>query len=88
MILMFISLTAHSGRGETGPMTVQQLIKMALAYQGMSEAELARNLGTTPNAFNNKMQRGKFSVEDLKEIAKALGGEYFFGIRFPDGKEI
>ena len=69
-------------------MTVQQLIKMALAYQGMTEADLARKLGTAPNAFNNKMQRGKFSVEDLKEIAVALGGEYYFGIRFPDGREI
>ena len=69
-------------------MTVQQLIKMALAYQNISEAELARRLDTSPNAFNNKMQRGKFSVEDLKQIAEAIGGEYFFGIRFPDGKEI
>lgn len=69
-------------------MTVKQLIKTALAYQGISEAELARRLGTSPNAFNNRMQRGKFSAEDLKEIAEAIGGEYFFGIRFPDGKEI
>lgn len=69
-------------------MTVKQLIKTALAYQGISEAELARRLGTSPNAFNNRMQRGKFSAEDLKKIAEAIGGEYFFGIRFPDGKEI
>jgi len=69
-------------------MTVQQLIKTAIAYQGITESELARRLGTSPSALNNRMQRGKFSVEDLKEIAEALGGEYFFGIRFPDGKEI
>ena len=69
-------------------MTVQQMIKTALAYQDLSEAELARRLDTSPAAFNNRMQRGKFSVEDLKQIAEAMGGEYFFGIRFPDGKEI
>ncbi len=69
-------------------MTVKQMIKMALAYQGMSEAELARKLNSAPAAFNNRMQREKFSCEELKEIAEAIGGEYFFGIRFPDGKEI
>lgn len=69
-------------------MTVKQMIKTALAYQGMTEAELARKLETSPAAFNNRIQRGKFSVEELKQIAEAMGGEYFFGIRFPDGKEI
>ena len=69
-------------------MTVKQMIRMALSYQGISEAELARRLETSRSAFNNKMQREKFSCEELKTIAEALGGEFFFGIRFPDGTEI
>ena len=69
-------------------MTLQQKIKMALAYQGISEAELARRLETTPAAFHNRMKRGVFSVEDLEQIAKALGGEYYYGIRFEDGYKV
>jgi len=64
------------------------LIKTALAYQGIMEAELVCRLGTSPNAVNNRMLRDKLSAEDLKQIAEAIGGEYFFGIRFQDGKEI
>ena len=52
------------------------------------EAELVCRLGTSPNAVNNRMLRDKLSAEDLKQIAEAIGGEYFFGIRFQDGKEI
>ena len=69
-------------------MTVQQLIKTSIAYAGLSEAELARRLGTSPQAFHNRFTRGSFTLEELKQIAEAMGGEYFFGIRFPDGKEI
>ena len=42
-------------------MTISQKIKMALAYKGMSEAELARAVGSSPQAFNQRMKTGKFS---------------------------
>ena len=35
--------------------SVSKKIKMALAYEGMSEAELARRLGFSPAAFNQRM---------------------------------
>lgn len=69
-------------------MTISQKIKMALAYKGMSEAELARQTGTTPSAFNQRMKTGKFSGEDLEKIANALGASYFFGFEFPDGTKV
>ena len=69
-------------------MTISQKIKMALAYKGMSEAELARAVGSSPQAFNQRMKTGKFSSEEMRKIAIALGAEYYFGFRFPDGTTV
>ena len=69
-------------------MTVPQKIKMALAYKGMKEAELARALETSPSALNQRMKTGKFSSEDLERIADALGAQFYFGFEFEDGTKI
>lgn len=69
-------------------MTNAKLIKMALAYTGKSEAWLAREIGTTASAFNQRMKTDKFTSEEMQNIAKALGGEYKAIIAFPDGTEI
>ena len=69
-------------------MTISQKIKMALAYKGMSEAELARSIGTSPSAFNQRMKTGKFSSDEMNKIAQALGADYYFGFQFPDGTKV
>lgn len=69
-------------------MTISQKIRMALAYKGMSEAELARLVGSSPSAFNQRMKTGKFSSEELESIAVALGAKYFFGFEFEDGTKV
>ena len=69
-------------------MTVSQKIKMALAYQGMSEAELARAIGSSPQAFHQRMKTGKFSSEEMERIASALEATYYFGFEFKDGTKI
>lgn len=69
-------------------MTLEQKISMALAYKKVSQAALARMLGQTPSNFNQKMKRGTFTVEELEQIASALGGKYFFGFEFEDGTKV
>lgn len=69
-------------------MTISQKISMAIAYKGISQAALARAIDTTPQNFNKKMKRETFTQEELERIAAALGGEYFFGFKFPDGTNI
>lgn len=69
-------------------MTTSQKIRMALGYKGMSEAELARAIGTSPQAFNQRMKTGKFSAEDMEKIAEALEAEYYFGFQFKDGTKV
>ena len=65
-------------------MTNSQKIKMALAYKNMSESELARQFGTSPQAFNQRMKTDKFSSADLEKIADILGAKYIAVFEFPD----
>ena len=64
-------------------MTIEQKINMALAYRGISQAELARKIGTTPSNLNQKIKRNTLTKEEMEQIAKALGGswraEFVFG---------
>ena len=69
-------------------MTISQKIKMALGDKGMSEADLARAAGSSPQAFNQRMKTGKFSSEEMDKIAEALEAEYYFGFAFKDGTKI
>ena len=69
-------------------MTHAQKIKMALALVGMSQAELATKLGTTPQAFSSRMKTDKFTTQELIEIAAALGATYDFSFNFPNGNSI
>ena len=57
-------------------MTISEQIKVLCVRCGVSEAELARRLGKSPQSFNSKMKRESFTVEDLDNIADALGVEF------------
>ena len=52
------------------------------------QAALAREMGTTPSNFNQKLKRCTFTVEELEKIGEILGGKYFFGFEFPDGTKV
>ena len=53
-------------------MTIEQKISMALAYKGMSQAALAREIGTSPANLNQRMKRGSFTAEEMEKIADAV----------------
>lgn len=55
-------------------MTIEQKINMALAMKSVSQAELARKIGTTPANLNQKIKRNTLTYEDMQQIAEALGG--------------
>lgn len=65
-----------------------QKIKMALAYKGIKEAELARLLETTPQNFNQAMKRDNFSQSNLEKIAGVLDAKYVSYFEFSDGTKI
>ena len=55
-------------------MSMVEAIRIACVKRGnISEAELARRVGVSPQNFHHKMKRDNFTETDLKEIADALG---------------
>lgn len=69
-------------------MTTEQMLKMALSFKGISQAELARRIGTTPSNLNQKVKRNTLTREDLEQIAAAMDAEFVCRFRFQDGTEI
>ena len=62
---------------------------MALTYSNMTKTDLSKKLGyASPQAFQKRYTTGKFTLEELEKIAKALGCEYNSCFKYSDGKEI
>ena len=53
-------------------MTIAQKLSMALSYKGISQAELARRIGTTPSNLNQKVKRNTLTKEELEQIAEVF----------------
>ena len=69
-------------------MDITAKIKMAESYANVREAELARRLGKSSQAFGQRVRTGKFTYAELEAIAAALGAEFICKFRFPDGTEV
>lgn len=55
-------------------MSMVESIRIALVKRGnLSESELARRMGISPQNLHNKMNRDNFTESDLRQIAEALG---------------
>lgn len=61
---------------------------VALDIAGMTQAELAKKMNISPPALSQRLKTGKFSDEDFKNIANALGCTYKSGFYFPDGNKV
>ncbi len=69
-------------------MTISEQIKILCVRCNMSEAELARRLGKSPQSFNAKMKRESFTIADMDEIADAVGVEFKRNFILTNGEEI
>ena len=69
-------------------MTIEQKLKMALAHIGISQAELARQIETTPSNLSQKIKRNTLTKEELEQIAEVLGGVWKAEFVFDDGTVI
>ncbi len=63
-------------------MAMAEKIRILLVKQGnISEAELAKRLGTSRQNLHGKFQRDNFSEKDLRKIAEVMGCSYEAGFR-------
>lgn len=70
-------------------MALAEKIRILLVKRNnMSEAELARKIGTSPQNLNNKMKRDNFCEADLRAIADALDCTYQVSFKMNDTGEI
>lgn len=69
-------------------MTISEQIKVLCVRCNVSEAELARRLGKSPQTFNSKMKLQSFTISDLNDIADALGVGFKRCFILSNGEEI
>lgn len=59
-------------------MALSEKIRILLVKRGnLSDAELARRMGTSPQNLSNKLKRDNFTEKDLQEIAAALDCTFY-----------
>lgn len=66
-------------------MDIGTKIRLAETYSKISDAELARRTNRSPQNFRQRMVTGKFTIEEMNEIAEAMNAKYVCYIEFPDG---
>ena len=69
-------------------MTTSDMIRELCKKMNISNAELARQIGQSPQNFNKKLKRGTVSVGELMFIADTLGIVFQQEFIFPDGEKI
>ena len=70
-------------------MAMAEKIRILLVKRGnLSEAELARRMGISPQNLNNKMKRDNFTENDLAEIAKALDCSVSINFKLNENGEV
>lgn len=63
-------------------------IKLLCVKLGISVSELARKIGSTPQAFGQRLQRDSFTTKDLCAIARSVGCKYESSFILPNGDRI
>jgi len=61
---------------EARGVSARALIEAALQHQKMTLTELSEKFGTYKQNFGLRLNRGKFTTSELRELARLMGGEY------------
>lgn len=69
-------------------MRIDDQLKYVSLKADLSLSEIGRRLDKTPQAFCQKMKRGSFTIDDLKDIAMVTGCKLECSFIFPDGETI
>lgn len=69
-------------------MTTSELVKQLCEEQNISLAELARCIGQTRQNLYKKMKRDTLTVDELNQIANALGVKFEQVLILSNGKKL
>lgn len=69
-------------------MTIEEKIRILLAYRGVPQYQLAKLIGTTPSNLNQKIKKDTLTQNDLRKIAEALGCRWEAYFELEDGTRI
>lgn len=68
--------------------TVKTLVMDACAHVDMTQAELGKRLGKSRQTFNSKLNNGRFTDDELLEVASKIGCTYHNYFEMEDGSQI
>ena len=68
-------------------MTTAELIKNLCKQQNVSVAELARRISQSRQNLYKKLQRDTLTIDEIKQIADALGVKFEQSFTLPDGEQ-
>jgi len=63
-------------------------IRILCAHLNISQAQLAKMAGASPQNLNNKIRANTLTPDDLKHLAEAVGCQYVGAFILPDGQRI
>ena len=69
-------------------MAISEQIRVLCAKKNISQAELARLTGKSPQSFSSKMKRESFSIDELCDLAEAVGASFEFNFVLENGERI
>ena len=68
--------------------TVKEMVSDSCLHAGITQNDLATMLGKTKQTFSSKLKMGRFTDEDLEQIAGKLGCNYYNYFELNDGTRI
>lgn len=57
-------------------LNLQEKAKAAMKFSGITQEELAQKVGTFQQGISRRLKTGKFTLEELEEMAQAMGGHF------------
>ena len=63
------------------------LVRVACARAGITQAELARRMGMTPQLLYGRLKTGRITLEEWDAMARALGPGWQFAADFVPAAE-
>ena len=69
-------------------MRIDKQIRILCIKTDLTISEIGRRLNKTPQAFSQKIKHGKFTIDDLQEIAMVTGCKLECNFILPNGERI